>query len=91
VSPPPQDFDVAIVGAGAAGLAAAIFTRRANPSRSVVVLDGAARPGAKILVSGGSRCNVTNTVVTEADFNGGRPAVIRRILRAFPVDDTVAL
>jgi hypothetical protein len=90
VSPPPQDFDVAVVGAGAAGLATAIFTRRANPSRSVVVLDGAARPGAKILVSGGSRCNVTNTVVTEADFNGGRPAVIRRILRAFPVEDTVA-
>jgi predicted Rossmann fold flavoprotein len=41
-------------------------------------------------VSGGSRCNVTNAVVTESDFNGGRPAVIRRILRALPVDATVA-
>jgi hypothetical protein len=81
---------VAIVGAGAAGLATAIFARRFNRSRSVVLLDGARAPGAKILVSGGSRCNVTNTTVGERDFWGGRPSVIRRVLRAFPVDHTVA-
>jgi predicted flavoprotein YhiN len=81
---------VAIVGAGAAGLATAIFTRRFNRSRSVVLLDGARAPGAKILVSGGTRCNVTNTTVTERDFWGGSPAVIRRVLRAFPVSDTIA-
>jgi predicted Rossmann fold flavoprotein len=81
---------VAIVGAGAAGLATAIFTRRSGRSRSVVLLDGARAPGAKILVSGGSRCNVTNARVTERDFWGGRPAVIRRVLRAFPVADTIA-
>jgi len=82
--------DVAIVGAGAAGLATAIFARRASRSLSVVVLDGAKKPGAKILVSGGSRCNVTNTVVTERDFWGGRSTIVRRVLRAFPVDKTVA-
>jgi predicted Rossmann fold flavoprotein len=87
---PPSSCDVAIVGAGAAGLATAIFTRRFNPALSVVVLDGARRPGAKILVSGGSRCNVTNVAVSEADFWGGPPAIVRRILRAFPVVDTVA-
>jgi predicted Rossmann fold flavoprotein len=81
--------DVAIVGGGAAGLATAIFTRRSSPDRRVVVFEGARSPGAKILVSGGSRCNVTNAVVTERDFNGGRPAVIRRILRALPVDETI--
>jgi hypothetical protein len=81
---------VAIVGAGAAGLATAIFARRFNRSRTVVLLDGARAPGAKILVSGGSRCNVTNTTVSERDFWGGRPAVIRRVLRAFPVGDTIA-
>jgi predicted Rossmann fold flavoprotein len=85
-----SDLDVAIVGAGAAGLATAIFTRLANPRARVAVLEGAHRPGAKILVSGGSRCNVTNTVVTEADFNGGRPTIIRRVLRALPVPATVA-
>ena len=64
--------DVVIVGAGAAGLATAIFIRRANPARSVLLLDGARKPGAKILVSGGARCNVTNRVVSERDFWGGR-------------------
>jgi predicted Rossmann fold flavoprotein len=81
--------DVAIVGAGAAGLAAAIFVRRANPARSVVLLDGARKPGAKILVSGGARCNVTNRIVTERDFWGGRRPLIRRVLRAFTADQAV--
>ena len=54
------------------------------------MLDGARTIGAKILVSGGSRCNVTNRTVTEKDFWGGRPAIIRRVLRAFPVEATVA-
>ena len=82
--------DVAIVGAGAAGLATAIFIRRLHPRTTVVLLDGARRPGAKILVSGGGRCNVTNTVVTDKDFWGGRRTIVRRILRGFSVDDTVA-
>ena len=81
---------MAIVGAGAAGLATAIFARRANRACRVVLLDGATAPGAKILVSGGSRCNVTNASVSERDFWGGRPSIVRRVLRAFPVADTVA-
>jgi predicted Rossmann fold flavoprotein len=81
--------DVVIVGAGAAGLATAIFLRRANPSRSVILLDSAKKPGAKILISGGSRCNVTNVSVTERDFWGGRSTIVRRILRAFPIDETI--
>lgn len=56
----------------------------------MVVFDGATKPGAKVLVSGGSRCNVTNTAVTERDFWGGPAAIVRRVLRAFPVADTVA-
>jgi predicted Rossmann fold flavoprotein len=54
------------------------------------VLDGAHRLGAKILVSGGSRCNVTNARVTDADFWGGRRTAIRRVLRGFTVAETVA-
>jgi predicted Rossmann fold flavoprotein len=90
ISAPPQSCDVAVVGAGAAGLATAIFIRRFNPACAVVLLDGARKPGAKILVSGGSRCNVTNAVVTERDFWGGRPAIIRKVLRAFSVGETIA-
>ena len=82
--------DIVIVGAGAAGLATAIFARMLDPARSVRLVDGAARPGAKILVSGGSRCNVTNAVVTERDYWGGKRTIIRRVLRRLSVADTVA-
>ena len=82
-------WDVIVVGAGAAGLATAIFTRNRRPEASVLLLDGARKPGAKILVSGGGRCNVTNTVVTERDYRGGPPAIVRRVLRALTVADTV--
>jgi predicted Rossmann fold flavoprotein len=68
----------------------AIFAGRTNPFLKVVALEGAAQPGAKILVSGGSRCNVTNVQVTERDFWGGRAAIVRRVLRAFPADRAAA-
>jgi len=47
------------------------------------VVEGASKPGAKILISGGGRCNVTNAVVTESDFWGGKSTIVRNILRAF--------
>jgi predicted Rossmann fold flavoprotein len=82
--------DVVIVGAGAAGLAAAVFCARAAPRARVVCVDGAKAVGAKILVSGGSRCNVTNRVVTEHDFWGGDQRIVRDVLRAFPASRAVA-
>jgi predicted Rossmann fold flavoprotein len=82
--------DVVVIGAGAAGLATAIFTKRHGPALRVVCVDGAARIGAKILVSGGSRCNVTNTDVTERDFWGGPSRVVRSVLRAFPASQAAA-
>lgn len=82
--------DVVVVGAGAAGLATAVFTARLKPGVRVVVLDGAAKIGAKILVSGGGRCNVTHESVGVADFWGGSPNVVRRILAAFSVERTIA-
>ena len=90
ISRPFPSYDVAIIGGGAAGLATAIFTRRLNPKRSVAVLDGAKTLGAKILVSGGGRCNVTNAVVAERDFWGGGRSFVRNVLRAFGVPETVA-
>ena len=79
-----------VVGAGAAGLATAIFAARAAPHLRVRCFDGARRVGAKILVSGGSRCNVTNRVVTERDFWGGSSRVVRNVLRAFPAERAAA-
>lgn len=78
---PPSKCDIAIIGGGAAGLAAAIFAGEAGRA-TIAVLDGAARIGAKILISGGGRCNVTHVRVRPDDFNGARP-VVRNVLAAF--------
>jgi predicted Rossmann fold flavoprotein len=82
-----ENCDVAVVGAGAAGLMAAIFAARGGAR--VVALDGAKRLGAKIVISGGGRCNVTHDVVHASDFNGSRNA-IAKILRTFDVPATIA-
>jgi predicted Rossmann fold flavoprotein len=84
-----ESADVVIVGGGAAGLATSIFCKRHSGDLRVVCLDGARRVGAKILVSGGSRCNVTNRTVSERDFWGGSSRIVRSVLRAFPVEKTI--
>jgi predicted Rossmann fold flavoprotein len=80
--------DLAIVGAGAAGLAAAIFGAETARALRVVLLDGAETIGRKILISGGGRCNVTHDEIHVTDFNGPAP-VIRNILAAFDARATV--
>jgi predicted Rossmann fold flavoprotein len=58
VTMPTFDFDAVIVGAGAAGLMAAI--RAAGRGRRVLLLEKGKKPGVKILMSGGTRCNITH-------------------------------
>jgi predicted Rossmann fold flavoprotein len=79
--------DIAVIGAGAAGLTAAIFA--AQSGAHVIALEGAPRIGAKILISGGGRCNVTHDVVTPDDFNGGSRNAIAKVLRTFTVEETL--
>ena len=80
--------DIAVVGAGAAGLAAAIFAAETRTNLKVVLLDGARTIGAKILVSGGGRCNVTNAAVHPSDFHAP-PRLVGRILQRFDEQATV--
>ena len=82
--------DVAIVGAGAAGLMAGIAATRANPAARVLLVDGAERLGAKILISGGGRCNVTHHEVHVHAFAGSSRNAIKKVLRRFGVSDVVA-
>ncbi len=77
-----NQLDLAIIGAGAAGLAAAIFAAEEKPGLRIALLDGASRIGAKILVSGGGRCNVTHDVVQPDDFNAPHHWV-KHVLAAF--------
>ena len=82
-----EHADLVVVGAGAAGLFAAIHAGRAGAR--VIALDGARVIGAKILVAGGGRCNVTHHAVDEKAYAGSTPGAIRTVLRKFTVEDTV--
>ena len=68
---------------------AAIWARRTAPGARVFLLDGARRLGAKILISGGGRCNVTHVQVDETDFSGSSPMAIRKVLRRFDLEQTL--
>ena len=72
---------VVVVGAGAAGITAAI--RAAESGAQVALLNAHPKIGLKILMSGGTRCNVSHREVSAADFHGGSRNVVARILRAF--------
>jgi len=87
LSPSASNFDVIIIGAGAAGLMTAI--QAAQGGLRVLLLEGQKKVGAKILMSGGTRCNVTNKAVSEKDFNSEEIICVRNILRSFNKTDTI--
>lgn len=77
--------DVLVVGAGPAGLFAA--TIAAQRGRRVLLLEKNQKPGLKILISGGGRCNLTTTksgADLEAQYGPSRGRWLRHALRAFP-------
>ncbi len=77
-----------VLGAGAAGLfCAAQAVRR---GRSVLVIDHAATPGAKILISGGGRCNFTNRMVKAENFLSENPHFCKSALAGFQPGDFIA-
>src|SRR2546423_6267517 len=83
--------DVVVIGAGAAGLVATI--RAAGLGRRVLLLEKNRKPGVKILMSGGTRCNIThatdNRGIVEAYGPSGR--FLHSALAALSVEETVAL
>ena len=80
-------WDVIIVGAGAAGMMCAIHAARAG--FHVLLLEGQKRVGAKILMSGGTRCNVTNQEVTEKDFASENIRFVRHVLQGFSSNEVL--
>ncbi len=74
-------WPVCIVGAGAAGLMTAITA--AKNGAKVLLLDVREKFGAKIIMSGGTRCNLTNREVSEKDYATNEPNIIRAILRGY--------
>ena len=84
-----EHYDVAVVGAGAAGMmCAAVAGQR---GRRVVLLDHAERIGEKIRISGGGRCNFTNTGTGPEHFLSADPDFCRAALAAYTPSDFIAL
>ncbi|MGG5809657.1 NAD(P)/FAD-dependent oxidoreductase [Falsiroseomonas sp. CW058] len=83
------DYDVVVLGAGAAGLFCAM--RAGQRGRSVLLLDHAEEAGKKILISGGGRCNFTNTGCVPDRFLSGNPHFARSALARYTAQDFVEL
>ncbi|MFG6175800.1 NAD(P)/FAD-dependent oxidoreductase [Halomonas sp. THAF12] len=82
-------YDVVVIGAGAAGLMCALTAGYAG--RSVLVVDHANRPGKKILMSGGGRCNFTNLAATPANFFSSNPHFCISALKRYRPEHFVEL
>ncbi|MFL0692408.1 MAG: NAD(P)/FAD-dependent oxidoreductase [Agrobacterium tumefaciens] len=84
-----RKYDVAIIGAGAAGMMAAFTAGRRG--KSVIVLDHAKAPGEKIRISGGGRCNFTNIHATPKNYISQNPHFAKSALARYTPSDFVAM
>ncbi|MEH6814757.1 MAG: NAD(P)/FAD-dependent oxidoreductase, partial [Motiliproteus sp.] len=82
-----QETDVVVIGAGAAGLMCA--AQAGYRGRQVLVLDHAKKPGKKILMSGGGRCNFTNRTVSKEHFVCTNPHFTISALKRFSQQDFI--
>lgn len=84
-----ENFDVVIIGGGAAGLMCAITAGKHR--RRVLVIEHANRVGKKILMSGGGRCNFTNLGVTANNYLSANPHFCKSALARYTPEDFIAL
>ena len=84
-----NQVDVIVIGAGAAGLMSA--AQAGYRGRSVTVLDMGKKPGRKILISGGGRCNFTNENASPENYLCGNPHFVKSCLSRFTQHDFVEL
>ena len=82
-------YDVVIIGAGAAGLMCAATAGKRG--RSVLVLDHGKKPGRKILISGGGRCNFTNNDVAANNYVCRNPHFVKSALSQYSQWDFIGL
>src|SRR5690606_24863347 len=81
--------DVLVIGAGAAGLMCALTAGRRG--RRVHVVERSNKPGKKILMSGGGRCNFTNTGTSPANFISANPHFCKSALARYQPADFIEL
>ena len=84
-----QSVEVIVIGAGAAGLMCA--AQAAARGKQVLVLDHANKPGKKILMSGGGRCNFTNYYIEPKKYLSHNPHFCKSALKRYTQWDFIAL
>jgi predicted Rossmann fold flavoprotein len=84
-----QSFDVIIIGAGAAGMMCA--PAAGQRGRRVLLLEHLDQPGAKILISGGGRCNFTNLEIAPERFLSRNPHFCKSALSRYTQHDFIAM
>ena len=82
-------YDVAVIGAGPAGLICA--RNAARRGLSVAIVDRHDRPGVKLSMAGGGRGNFTNRTLSEEHYVTDDPSFVRAVLRAYPCEWTLEL
>ena len=85
----PSSFDAIVIGAGAAGMLCA--AEAGKRGRRVLLIDHASKPGAKILISGGGRCNFTNIHTAPDRFLSANPHFAKSALARYTPQDFIAL
>src|SRR6202050_5948632 len=85
----PRQFDVVVLGAGAAGLMCAATAGQRG--RRVALLEHGGQAGRKILISGGGRCNFTNLHCGPGNFISSNPHFAKSALARYTPADFIAL
>ena len=84
-------MEIAIIGGGAAGFMAAITAQKTNPASKVTIFERAQKVLAKVEMTGGGRCNVTNSFATITDMKQAYPRgdkLMKRLMKTFSYEDT---
>lgn len=83
-----MQYDLVIIGGGAAGLAASVFLTREKPGCRVLILEKNPRVGKKLMATGNGTCNLTNVTATATDYHGA-PALAENVLKALTIRQTL--
>lgn len=81
-------YDAIIIGAGACGLMCAV--QAGFLGKKVIVLEKNDKPGAKILISGGGRCNYTNIGATHEQFISANEHFVKSAFKQWTVEDSIS-
>ena len=82
-----KEYDAVIIGAGACGLMCSV--QAGLLGKRTLLIEGNDKPGAKILISGGGRCNYTNLNTSVENFVSENPKFLNAVFSSWSVDDTI--